>query len=120
MKASRKLAECIILSADKFAPMKRPLLKKKKWVTRELKKSINMRDHKYKYWCNGPDNDTKRNDFLEQRKVTKLMTINARKPFVQKKTRSSKDDSKGFHRVVNSIIGNKNHPFNNVSMMIKL
>ena len=90
--------------------MKRPLLKKKNWVTNKLKKSINMRDRKYKNWCNDPDNDTKRNEFVEQRNLTKQMTINARKSFVQEKFKSSKDDSKGFHRVLNSIIGKQKSP----------
>ena len=64
-----------------------------------------MRDRKYKNWCNDPDNDTKHNKFVEQRNLTKQMTINARKSFVQEKFKSSKDDSKGYHRVLNSIIG---------------
>ena len=106
----QQLAECIVFSADKFAPMKRPLLNKKNWVTNKLKKSIHNRDHKYKNWCNDPDKDTKRNEFLKQRNKRKQMTINAHKSFVQEKFKSSKDDSKEFHRVIYSIIGKRKSP----------
>ena len=105
----QKLIQCIIFSADRFAPMKRLLLKKKNWVTNNLKKSINKRDRKYLNWCNDPNNDRKRNEFVKQRNITKRMTINDRKSFVQEKFKSSKD-SKGFHQVLNSVIGKRTSP----------
>ena len=39
----QKLAECIVFfSAEKFAPLKRPLLNKKNWATNKFKKKINQ------------------------------------------------------------------------------
>ena len=56
-------------------------------------------------WRNDHENDEKRSESVKQRNITGEMAVCARKSDMQEKFRMCKNDTKGFHRVLNSVIG---------------
>ena len=55
-------------------------------------------------WCNDSEINEKRCEFVKQRNIIQ-MAVWARGSCMQEKFRMCKDDSKGFHRVLNSVTG---------------
>ena len=56
-------------------------------------------------WCNDHENEGKRSEFVKQPNIKMEMTVCARNFYMQEKYRICKYVTKGFHRVLNSVIG---------------
>ena len=99
-----ELRALILKIADVYAPMKTVFFRQNNWVDNKLKRELNKRDYLYKLWIKDRRNADNREKYRRQRNLTKTLTRDKKKQYVQEQFGDG-SDIKRFHKQLNSIIG---------------